>query len=154
MAQDISVFGLVGNLTASNTFPNGLPISEFADDADPLDSPDLEIASMAMGPNGDTITWSRPELIEISVNVIPQSQDDLNLTVLMDANRVAKGKTSARDAISIIWTYPNGLVVTATDGKLITAPAVQSGTAAGRAKSKRYVFRFGSVTRQNPPTNQ
>jgi len=150
MAQDISVFGLTGNLTASKTFPNGMSISEFADDADPLDSPDLEIADMSMGPNGDTITWSRPQLIEIVVNVIPQSQDDLNLTALADANRVAKGKSSARDEITIVWTYPNGMKVTASDGKMVTGPVVQSGSSNGRAKTKRFAFRFGQVTRQNP----
>lgn len=150
MAQDISIFGLTGNLTASSTFPNGMSISAFADDADPLDSPDLEIADMSMGPNGDTITWSRPQLIEIVVNVIPQSQDDINLTALADANRVAKGKSSARDAIGIVWTYPNGMKVTAIDGKMVTGPVVQSGASSGRAKSKRFVFRFGQITRQNP----
>jgi hypothetical protein len=153
MSQDISIFGLVGNVTASNTFPNGFNISAFADDADPLDSPDLDIADMSMGPNGDSITWSRPQLIEIVVNLIPQTQDDQNMTVLMDANRVAKGKSSARDSITIVWTYPNGMTVTASDGKLVTAPAVQSGTAAGRAKTKRYAFRFAQVQRQNATAN-
>jgi hypothetical protein len=147
--EDISVFGLTANVTADTTFPNGLTISSFADDADPLDSPDLDIADMSMGPNGDAITWSRPQLIEISMNIIPQSQDDVNLTCLMDANRVAKGKSSARDQISIVFSYPNGMKVTCTEGKLVTAPAVQSGSAAGRAKTKRYAFKFAQVTRQN-----
>lgn len=150
MSQDISVFGLQGNVTATTTFPQGVNISAFADDADPLDSPDIDIADMAMGPNGDTITWSRPQLIEIVVNLIPQSPDDVNMTVLQDANRVAKGKVSAGDKITIVWTYPNGVVVTASDGKLGTAPVVQSGAANGRAKSKRYAFKFGKVVRQNP----
>lgn len=153
MAQDISIFGLTGNLNASKTFPNGIPLSSFADDGDPLDSPDLAIADMAMGPNGDTITWSRPQLIEISFTLIPQSQDDLNMTVLVDANRVAKGKSSARDAITIVWTYPNGMVVTCSDGKLVTGPVVQSGSSNGRVKSKRYAVRFGQVTRQNPQSS-
>lgn len=153
MSQDISIFGLSGNCVASKTFPNGFQISAFADDGDPLDSPDLEVADMSMGPNGDTITWSRPQLIEIVINIIPQSQDDLNLTALEDANRVAKNKSSARDQITLIWTYPNGMVVTASDGKMITGPVVQSGSSNGRAKSKRYSFKFGQVTRQNPQSS-
>jgi hypothetical protein len=141
MSQDISVFGLEANVVASTTFPN---------DGDPLDSPDLEIADMAIGPNGDTISWTSPRLVEIVTTVIPQSDDDLNLTALVDANRVAKGKTSAQDEITIIWTYPNGMKVTCSDGKIVTGPVVQSGTAEGKAKSKRFAFKFGQVTRQNP----
>jgi hypothetical protein len=151
MSQDISVFGLEANVVASTTFPNGVNITAFANDGDPLDSPDLEIADMAIGPNGDTISWTSPRLVEIVTTVIPQSDDDLNLTALVDANRVAKGKTSAQDEITIIWTYPNGMKVTCSDGKIVTGPVVQSGTAEGKAKSKRFAFKFGQVTRQNPP---
>lgn len=147
--EDISVFGLSLNVTFTNTFPNGITVTEFADDADPFDSPDLEIANMAMGPNGDTVTWSRPELIEIVVNVIPGSQADLNLTAALDANRVAKGKSSARDQVTIIGTYPDGSVVTASEGKMVVGPAVQSGASSGRAKTKRFSFRFAQVTRKN-----
>jgi hypothetical protein len=150
MSQDISVFGLEANVVASTTFPNGVNITAFANDGDPLDSPDLEIADMAIGPNGDTISWTSPRLVEIVTTVIPQSDDDLNLTALVDANRVAKGKTSAQDEITIIWTYPNGMKVTCSDGKIVTGPVVQSGTAEGKAKSKRFAFKFGQVTRQNP----
>lgn len=152
--EDISIFGLSAQVVASNTFPQGVTITSFADDADPLDSPDLEVADMAMGPNGDTITWTRPQLIEISMNVIPQSQADLNLTALVDANRVAKGKSSARDVCQIVFSYPNGMKVTCSEGKITTGPVVQSGSSNGRAKSKRFVFRFGQVQRQNvAPSN-
>jgi hypothetical protein len=148
--QDISIFGLEANVVASNTFPNGVNITAFANDGDPLDSPDLEVADMAMGPNGDTITWTRPQLIEISTTLIPQSDDDVNMTILLDANRVEKGKTSAQDEITIVWTYPNGMTVTCSDGKMVTGPVVQSGTSEGKAKSKRFAFKFGKVVRQNP----
>jgi hypothetical protein len=146
--EEISVFGLVANITASKTFPNGFIVSAFADDGDPLDSTDLEVADTAMGPNGDGLTWSRPMMVDCAVNVIPQSQDDLNLQALVDANRVAKGKSSARDIIGIVWKYPNGMVVTLSSGKLVSGPVVPSGTSAGRMKSKRYLFRFEQVSRQ------
>jgi hypothetical protein len=146
--EDISIFGLSANVTADTTFPNGLTISSFADDGDPIDSPDLDIADMAMGPNGDGVTWSRPQIAEVVMNIIPQSADDVNLTALQDANRVAKGKSSAADNITIILSYPNGVKITLSEGKMVTAPVVQSGAASGRAKSKRYAFRFTQVARQ------
>ena len=39
MALDVSGFGLVVNLIASNTFPAGLVLTQFAADTDPLDLP-------------------------------------------------------------------------------------------------------------------
>jgi hypothetical protein len=147
--QDISVFGLTAQIFASVTFPNGIKISAFANDTDPLESPDLAIADMAMGPNGDTIVWRRPELIEVATGIIPQSNDDINLTVLLDANRVSKGKTSAGDQITIVWTYPNGMTVTCSDGSMVVGPVIQSGNSEGKAKSKRFSFKFGKVVRQN-----
>lgn len=145
--DDISVFGLSGNCVANNTFPNGFQISAFADDGDPLDSPDLAIANTAMGPNGDSVTWSRPEMIEIVINVMVNSADDHNLTALEDANRVAKGKSSAKDIITMIWTYPDGSTVTGSEGKMISGPILSSGSSAGRLKSKRFVFHFPQITR-------
>ncbi len=145
--EDISVFGITAQIVASVTFPNGFTVTEFADDADPLDSPDLEVAETAMGPNGDGIVWSRPQMIEISLNVIPQSPADINLDALLSANRVAKGKSGARDMCSIVWVYPSGMKVTASSGKLVSGPIVPSGTAGGRMKTKRYVFRFEQVTK-------
>ena len=146
--EEISVFGLAANIVASNTFPNGFVVTAFADDADPLNSGDLEVADTAMGPNGDGLTWSRPMMVDCSISVIPQSQDDLNLQALVDANRVAKGKSSARDIIGIVWTYPNGTTVTLSSGKLVSGPVVPSGTSGGRMKSKTYLFRFEQVSRQ------
>lgn len=148
--EEISVFGLTANIVASKTFPQGFVVSAFADDGDPLDSADLEVADTGMGPNGDGLTWSRPMMVDCSINVIPQSPDDMNLQALLDANRVAKGKTSARDIIGIVWKYPNGMTVTLSSGKLISGPVVPSGTSAGRMKSKRYNFRFEQVSRQMP----
>ena len=48
-----------------------------------------------MGLNGDLIGWSKPNPIKITLNVIPQSFSDLNLAVLLEANRVGRGKQGA-----------------------------------------------------------
>ena len=85
------------------------------------------------------------------MNFIPQDSDDVNLTALTDANRVGPGKTSARDQITIVFSYPNGMKVTCSSGKLVVGNVVQSGSSNGRAKSKRYSFKFAQVSRQNAP---
>lgn len=144
---DISTFGLQGLVTATNTFPDGFIINEFADDSDPLNSPDLEIAETAFGPNGDMVTWTRPQGIEIDVGMITFSPGYVNCDILLEANRVAKGKTGARDKVGIVFTYPNGIVVTMSSGKIISGPAVPNASSAGRAKSSTYKFRFERITK-------
>lgn len=140
--QDISAFGTALNIVASNTFPNGFTVTQFADDADPFDSADLKIADQKMGVNGDMITWSVASPIMLKIAVVPQSDDDQNLEILLDANRVAAGKTSAQDAITITASYPTGPRKQLTSGRIVTGPVLSSLAAVGRLKSKVYEFAF------------
>lgn len=146
--QNVSTFGLSASIVGSNTFPNGFQVTAWADDADPLDSPDLEIAQSGMGTNGDLVVWSKPEGIEISISVIPFSVDDQNLDALFNANRVAKGKTSARDVITIALAYPNGAKVTMDPGIAIVGSVIPQAQQSGRVKTRNYRFRFENVTKQ------
>lgn len=142
MAQDISGFGLVLTLQASNTYPVGIVIQDFADDADPLAVSDLAVAETQMGLNGDLIKFSKATPIEVDLAVIPGSLSDTLLAVLMEANRVAKGKTSARDVITLVGVYPNGRITRYTNGCLTDGPVSDSVASAGRMKSKVYKFKF------------
>lgn len=146
---NISAFGLSAQILADSTFPNGFPVTEFADDADPLDSPDLATADTGMGLNGDLIVWSRPAGIEITVNVIPTSTGDSNLDALLEANRVSKGKAGARDTITIVFTYPSGQTVTCSNGVIISGPVVSSVAGQGRIKTRQYHFRFEKLSKSN-----
>lgn len=147
MSNDISVFGLRVSLVASETFPGGLDLSQWADDADPFDTPAQQVRDKAMGVNGDLITWSKANPIVMTLSVVPNSEDDKNLAVLLEANRVGKGKTGARDVVDATVVYPDGLSVNFTQGA-ITDGAMASGAAsAGRLKSKTYTFAFENVNR-------
>ena len=142
--QNVSGYGLSINIIASNTFPIGFGVTEFADDNDPLDVPSLQIGDSAMGLNGDLIAWSKANPIKVTLNVIPGSVDDRNLSILLDANRVGKGKVGARDTITMNIQYPepdgsfvqliNGII---TDGMPFTAVA-----SSGRKKTNNYQFTF------------
>ena len=142
MTQDISGQGLEINIQASNTFPAGFVINQFADDADPLDIADIPLADDAMGLNGDLITWNTANPIPMITNIIPGSGDDINLGILAEANRVGRGKRSAKDKITAIIVYPDGRITTLTDGHIKSAPATDSIASAGRKKSKAYTFAF------------
>jgi hypothetical protein len=145
--QDISGFGAKVQVVASKTFPSGFPLSQFADDTDPFDTPSVQIADKAMGLNGDLITWSKANPLPVTLAVIPGSDDDRNLQALYDANRVGKGKTSARDVITVTVTYPDGKTATFGPGAITDGPAATGIASAGRKKTSAYQFAFENVAR-------
>lgn len=146
--QDISATGVSAVLTASETFPNGFTITDFADDADGLDIPSLAIAATAMNVNGNLVVWSAPAPILPTVNVIPGSDSDKNLSILFEANRAANGKTVARDIITLVVSYPDGSTVTMSNGKMTDGMPGKSFASAGRLKSKAFVFAFQDFSRR------
>lgn len=140
--MNISGFGVRVQIIASNTFPAGITITQLADDADPIDSGSQQLADKAMGLNGDQVNWSKAVPIPVTLNVIPGTEDDQNLQVLANANRVAKGKNGARDVITMTIVYPDGTVTTLTEGALTDAVLVKSIASAGRLKTMPYIFAF------------
>jgi hypothetical protein len=146
MTTDISGFGAQVEVKASATFPSGFTVSQFADDGDPFDIPSIQIADKAMGLNGDMITWSKANPILITISVIPNSEDDINLAILLEANRVGKGKASARDEITISAVYPNEGTLTLSAGAITDGPPGNSVASAGRLKTKAYQFCFENKT--------
>jgi len=75
MAQNISGFGLRVQIVAKSTFPAGVTITQWADDADWLDLPSMQIADKAMGGNGDLLVWSKanPIVLNLSNNSVLSS---------------------------------------------------------------------------------
>ena len=142
--ENISGFGLRANLIASNTYPVGFIISEFADDSDPFDLPSLQIADSAVGLNGDLIVWSKANPIKFVLSVVPTSLDDINLSILLQANRPSRGKIPSRDVITLTGIYPSGDFVTLTNGIITDGIPANAVSSAGRFKSKTYNFSFES----------
>lgn len=144
--QDVSAFGTNVYLVASNTFPTGIKIGQWSDDADPIDSPNVQIGDAAVGVNGDLIVWSKGVPLPLTINCVPGSDDDRNLQILWEANRVGQGKSSARDIITATIIYANGNQVTLDTGKIVSGPAAGSVAGAGRLKTKQYEFKFQNRT--------
>lgn len=140
--ENISGFGTQINLIASNTYPIGVNLTQFADDSDPIDFPVLQIADAAMGLNGDLIPWSKANPIKVTLNIIPNSLDDETLSILLEANRVGRGKTGAQDTITMAVLYPDGRYVTLIEGVITEGMPNLSIASAGRMKTKTYNFVF------------
>lgn len=145
--QDISAFGIRVRLVASVTFPAGIDVTQFADDADSLDVPQQQIADKAMGVNGDLIVWSKANPLNVTMNLIPASEDDRNLSVLLEANRVARGKRGAWDVITLTAIYPDGTTQTWSRGRITDGVPGKGLASSGRMKSKPYMFSFENLAR-------
>lgn len=146
MSNDVSGFGIRVRLVATATFPAGITLSQFADDADPIDLPSMQIADKAMGVNGDMVQWSKANPILATLNVIPNSDDDHNLAVLLNANRPARGKFPARDEITLTVMYPDGRTTSLVRGITTDGMPAMSVASAGRFKSKSYAFAFEDLS--------
>jgi hypothetical protein len=145
MANDITGFGSAVSLIASNTYPAGIAISQFADDGDSFDMASVKIADTAMGVNGDLIKWSRAVGKPITISVIPGSIDDINLAILAKNNDAAQGQANAQDIITITVVYPDGSVITFANGFITDAPFGNSLASSGRLKTKTYGFMFQTI---------
>lgn len=144
--MDISGIGLQATIRASVTFPVGFTVTQFADDADPVDVPSIQIADKGMGLNGDLVTWGKANPIIVTLNVIPGSTDDVNLSTLLEANRVAKNKRSARDVITCLFTYPDLSVVLLSKGAITDGMPFDGVQSSARKKTKAYAFAFENKT--------
>lgn len=140
--KDVSAIGLSIIVKASNTYPQGILCTHFADDTDPMDFPEVTITEYGMGLNGDLITWSSPQPLQFSLSLIPGTEEDIALEFLFEANRVAKGKRSAKDEITIIANYPDGTIKTLTPGRIISGLPGKGVASGGRIKTSTYGFVF------------
>lgn len=143
--ENISGQGLRVTLRASRTFPVGISLSQFADDADSLDTPSVQIADKAMGLNGDLVIWGTNSPLLLTLNVIPNTDDDSNLGLLFEANRVSKGKVPAQDTITIIVQYPNGKTKTFARGACTDFVPTTGVASAGRLKTRPFSFAFENM---------
>ena len=142
---DVSNFGTIAQIIASNTVPVPAPITHFADDADGMDLPEMTIAEMVMGTNGDAVTWTTATPIEVYLNLIPNTLSHLTMGIIFEANRAEKGKLPARDEITLIRIAPDGSTLTLTGGKLTGGKPATSMGSAGRLKTASYKLRFAKM---------
>lgn len=139
---DLSAIGVSVRVIASRTFPVGFTITEFADDADPFDIPNIDIATPTLNVNGELVRVSTPTPIVITLNAIPHSDADNNLAIIFEANRATRGKRHAGDIITLTGIYPTGQTVSLTNGVMTNGAPGTGVASAGRVKSKAYTFAF------------
>lgn len=143
---DISHLGTVVTISASNTTGGTpVPLSAFPKDTDPVQVTSQTIGSLEVGTNGDAISWSEATPGELTLAVIPGTEDHAFLHQLFQQNKAEKGKRSANDIITMNRILPNGTTLAARDGKIVEGPPALSQASSGRLSTVSYRFMFGAI---------
>lgn len=144
---DISHTGSVIAITASNTTAGvPIPLTSFPKDVDPIEVNDIDIADAEVGVNGDLVSWSTVNPIDVSVSVIPATLDHEILALIHSQNRVEKFKYNIKDKITLTRLCPNGEMVTWHNGRMVSGAGATSFQSSGRIKTVTYKFRFAKMT--------
>jgi len=141
---DISGFGTGIVIVALQSFPTGFSLSKFADDVDPLTSREIEPIGFDMLFDGDIVTYDKAAPVEVTVSVIPGSDDDINLKILLQNKKSAFSILPLPDITTMVVTYPDGGRVILTKGNITKGPVVDSISANGRRNSNTFTFMFGA----------
>jgi hypothetical protein len=143
--SDISAAGVSITLVASKTFPSGITLTQFASDSDPFDFADVTIAEAEMNVNGEQVTFSTANPVPVTLSLIPDSDDDKNLSILLRENTQSRNHKSVRDVITLTVNYPEGERRTAVEGKMLSGTPSSGVTSGKRKKSKSYGFSFEEI---------
>lgn len=138
--KDVSFAGSVVNI-------NGVTIGDFMDDANPVEFQDVEVSSVGVNCNGSMIRNAKPNVIMMSVTVIPQSQSDNYLYNLWKKYRV-QGNWNSQ------WEVPLSASVTISGGRgsrsysngtMVSGPGGPSSNGEGKMTGRTYTFAFVTV---------
>lgn len=141
---DIGGLGSKVTIVSVPTFPQGFTITEFASDSDPIVIDDVEVTNTEVGVNGDVVSWHRATTIPVELSVIPNSESDKNLQILVNSNRGAKNKVSLDDDITMSIAYADGTIETYTGGKIVSGKIGKSISSDGKMRTGTYRFVFAN----------
>ena len=98
-----------------------------------------------MGLNGDLFHWAKANKLDFSISLMPNTPDDTAMQILAKANRVGKGKSVAKDVITMTVIYPDNSTVTFIGGIMTDSQFGKSSATSGRMKTRTYKFTFESM---------
>lgn len=143
---NVSSFGIQATLISTVTFPYGFQLTKFPDDSDPIQVDDLTVKAFEMLMDGRLITFQVAKPVQVAISVIPGSNDDINLGVILSATQIRAKLIPIPDILILMISYPDGTISTLTSGAMISGPPARSVTSAGRLKTNTYKFVFGEST--------
>lgn len=138
--SDVSALGFSIIVKDTKIFPQGFVIKQTADGADPFDFPEITFGEATMDANGYMVYASTPVPVNFSINLLPTTDEDINMSILMESHRPARGRRSTGGDITITVQYADGASTTAVGVKIMGGAPGRSIQAPSRYKNKAYQF--------------
>ena len=127
----------------------GYDIDDFMDDANPVTFQEIEVSTVGVNLNGNMIRNAKPNVVMMSVTVIPGSSADNSLNALWKRYRVGNGDPSQwTQALSASVTPPSGSnlpKISLKNGTLVSGPGGPDVTNEGKGQGRTYTAAFCSV---------
>lgn len=143
--QDVTGWGTSVTVVALQTFPQGFKLTQFADDKDPLTIEDLEPVGYEMLYDGNLFAYDKAAPVMVSVSVIPNTEDDINLKILLQTKKGGIRLLPISDVTSMVISYPDGGMTILSGGTILSGPPADSINQAGRKIGNTYKFVFASI---------
>jgi hypothetical protein len=141
---DISTAGSGLTIFSVNSFPMGFRLSSFADDADSLVIEPTMVSGFEKLYDGTIFGFDKTSPILLSVGVIPNTDDDINLKILLQTRKSNPTYISLLDTVTMVISYPDGGRNVLSGGVMLGGSIADSMLSGGRKKSNTYSFAFGS----------
>lgn len=131
-------------------------ITNFMDDANPIEFPDVEVSGAGANLNGQMIRHAKPNLITCSMTVMPKSPDENFLYNTWMKYRVQNAENKGD-----YWEQPCTLIVNLSSGAsnkggkrkwilgggtMLSGPGGPASTAEGKMQGRTYTFTFATVS--------
>lgn len=138
------------SFAGSTVVIDGVTITDFIDDANPLDIQDTETSSVKWSCNGRMIRTSKPTGVIISVTVIPGSDSDNKLREIWKRSYVNGGEMNvgaANTPLKCIISSGNGKIgkFSFTNGTCVSGAAAITSNGQGKMGGNTYTFMFERV---------
>jgi hypothetical protein len=144
--ENIGGFGTTVTILATKTFPVGFTLSKFSDDVAPIEFGESQVADHEFLVDGDIISFETATAVSVKVSVIPGTEDDENLNILLNSNKSIFRIGGFPDLMVMTINYPNQAPLVLNKGYIRSGPAGTSISEAGRGKGKQYEFIFAENT--------
>ena len=125
----------------------GITITDFMDDANPVEFQDVEVSSVGVNCNGSMIRNAKPNVIMMSVTVIPGSTSDERLYALWKSYRVQGSFNGIwEQSLTASVTTGSGRISRSfSNGTMVSGPGGPSSNGEGKMTGRTYTFAFVSV---------
>lgn len=139
--KNVTAFSTSVSIVSTVTFPFGFQITQFSDDEDPIKFNEKIVQGTKVLLNGKILAYKTAKPIEVSISVIPGSEDDKMLSLLQAASNVKNQLIPVEDTVVMTISYPNEIAIY-NGGALVAGPAGKSVKTSGRFASNTYRFVF------------